>query len=136
MLIASSMPRWRWTAGFTLLEVVVALAILALAMTALLSGVSTDLRLVDRSRDKSVSLMHAKSKIDEVSTWLPVHAGQWQGVFEDGYHWRIVITPGDHVQSESRPEGAPSLFNIVVQVGRDLTTVAVELETARIFKAR
>ncbi len=119
-------PRPSGRSGFTLLETVVAMAILALSFAALLRGVSTDLRLVDRGQEQTLALLYAKSKMDEVMAWSDLSAGQWQGSYDDGFRWRVSVIP----ENEGLP--AARLYSIMVSVGRNLDTNPVRLDTSRL----
>ena len=59
--------------GFTLLEVLVAVAVLALALTAIISGGSTAARAAALMRDKTLALWVAHNRLTEVDlqpTWI------------------------------------------------------------------
>ena len=116
-MTASSTSRWtglpawlrslssrRRAAGFTLLEVLVAFTILAVALVALLRAFSSGLRGLDAAAAATAALQHARSKIEEVGTLIPLEAGVQEGTFEDGTQWRVVIEPhelGDAAAVES-----------------------------------
>ena len=78
---ASTMRRAR---GYTLIEVIVAFAVLALALTLLLgtlSGASRQLRWAD---DAGRASLHAQSLIDQLGVGEALVPGQRQGEFENG----------------------------------------------------
>lgn len=85
--------------GFTLLEVVVAIAILALFLTPVLGSVSNGLRSVDRVRSRSLALRLAQDKMSEVEmVKVPDAEETSDGDFGDdypGYRWEMetVKTP-------------------------------------------
>lgn len=92
--------------GFTLLEVLVAFTILAVALVALLRAFSSGLRGLDAAEAAAAAVQHARSKIEEVGTVIPLEPGAQEGVFEDGYRWRVVIEPhelGDAAAAETLP---------------------------------
>ncbi len=62
-------------------------------MVALLRAFSSGLRGLDAAEAGAVALEHARSKIEEVGTVLPLGAGEHDGAFEDGYRWVVVVRP-------------------------------------------
>lgn len=79
--------------GFTLLEVLVAFAILTVALGALLLAFSDGLRTTERSATISTATLQAQSLMEEVGTSIPVRRGQVKGVLEDGSVWEVSIEP-------------------------------------------
>lgn len=62
-------------AGFTLLEVLVAVAVLALALTAIISGGSSAARAASLMRDKTLALWVAHNRLAEIDlqpTWVQI----------------------------------------------------------------
>ena len=57
--------RRRRNRGFTLLEVLIALVIMALAMTALVQSFSTGLDGINRGEARVIAILHARSKLAE-----------------------------------------------------------------------
>ena len=79
--------------GFTLLEVLVALAISALGVGALVEAASGGLTNVDVATQYLTALHHAQSHLASVGVETALAAGEQDGDDGDGYHWRIKITP-------------------------------------------
>ena len=77
--------------GFTLIEIVVAMTILALALAALLQIFGADLRGVSVAEDRVIAMLLAKSKLAEVGPVLPVNATAWDGDYAGRFHWRIDV---------------------------------------------
>ena len=85
-------------AGFTLLEVMVAVAILGIAMTTIHYGQAQALRAQARTQNVTLATMKAMEKMDEVLTVgrfeLPAVGGSEEGVFEPPYeflHWALRV---------------------------------------------
>ena len=80
-------------AGFTIIEVLIALAVVAVSIVAIGSVMSTSLRGV-RSLEQHVTLMQAVRSV--MATEIPSHAkigvGVWSGRTDD-HQWRIDVTP-------------------------------------------
>lgn len=85
--------------GFTLLEVLVAFAILSVALGGLLLVFSDGLRTADRSVTISTATLQAQSLLAEVGRTIPARAGLVDGVLEDGSRWEVAIEPFDTGES-------------------------------------
>ena len=95
-----------YSRGFTLLEVLVAFTILAVALVALLRAFSSGLRGLDAAEVASIAVQHARSKMAEVGSAIPLEPGAEEGAFDDGFRWRVVIEPhelGDGAAAETLP---------------------------------
>lgn len=124
------------TAGFTLLEVVVAFAIMALSMAVLLSLFATGVRATRLSADYSEAVTLAESKLAEYGTVSPIETGMSSGRFDGHYRWQTVITvEGDG--GTIAPELSVRLMRIEVQVSWDsmLGERTVSLATLRLARS-
>ncbi|QOY63122.1 prepilin-type N-terminal cleavage/methylation domain-containing protein [Lysobacter sp. H21R4] len=80
--------------GYTLIEVIVAFALLALGLTLLLGTLSGATRQVRWSADAGRAALHAQSLLDTVGITEPLQPGRRDGDFEDGrYRWTLSIKP-------------------------------------------
>ncbi|NYZ62882.1 type II secretion system protein XpsI [Luteimonas deserti] len=83
---------WRGRRGYTLIEVIVAFAVLGLALSLLLGTLSNGTRQVRWAADAGRAAMHARSLLDDVGLGLPVAPGRQSGTFDDGrYRWTLEI---------------------------------------------
>ena len=88
-----AMPRASQS-GYTLIEVIVAFAVLALALTLLLGTLSGAARLVRQANDGGRAALYAQSLLDQAGVGSALQPGQQQGEFEDGrYRWTLQIAP-------------------------------------------
>jgi general secretion pathway protein I len=78
--------------GFTLLEVLVALTILAVSVAWLLQLCSSNLRAVGRSAEYMSFLMRADGKLREIAALDQLSEGSWQETASDGMRTDIIIT--------------------------------------------
>lgn len=80
------------SAGYTLIEIIVAFAILALGLTLLLGTLSGATRQVRAAGDAGRAALHAQSLLDEFGNLpQPQHR---EGDLEEGrYHWRLDVEP-------------------------------------------
>jgi len=80
--------------GYSLIEVIVAFAVLALALTLLLGTLSGGVRQIRASADAGRAALHAQSLLDTLGLDEPLMPGRSTGVFAEGrYQWELNITP-------------------------------------------
>jgi general secretion pathway protein I len=79
--------------GFTLLEVLVALAIGALALGALGALVSEALGNVGHAEEYIEATQRAQSRLEQVGTALPLTPGEQSGSDGGGFSWTVAISP-------------------------------------------
>jgi general secretion pathway protein I len=93
-------------AGFTLVEVIVALAILSTSLSVLLGIVSTGLLRTSSAERMAEAGSLAQSLLAEVGTRYPIGPGERSGEYADGYHWRLNLQPvGSDTEWEQRSVG-------------------------------
>jgi len=101
--------------GFTLLEVLVATTIMAVAVVTLLGGISTSMRNASRLTGYDQAVMRARSKMDELTV---NHRVPPNATLEDNYDassgWRARFTPFETLQGA--PGGQPLLERIQLEV--------------------
>ena len=137
---ASTMRRAR---GYTLIEVIVAFAVLALALTLLLgtlSGASRQLRWAD---DAGRASLHAQSLIDQLGVGEALAPGQRQGEFENGrYRWQLDIAPWrdpaqppDQAQEQPQDPFAPVMLAVSLRVAwGDAANQQLQVSTLRLMQ--
>jgi general secretion pathway protein I len=108
-------------AGFTLIEVILAFALLALALTLLLSTLSGASRQVHDAADASRAALHAESLLATFDGGDLLAPGTQDGSFEQGrYRWRLEVQPfADPLKdpgSTPRSPGAPELLALDLEV--------------------
>src|SRR5207253_3904806 len=101
ILLETASPSTRRARGFTLLEVLVALAILGVAVVAVIQGFAQDLRLLKLAGDHQRAVQLADEKIREA----PVTAEQREQGAEAGFRWERVIRLVE--APELAPPGGP-----------------------------
>ncbi|MGH8108776.1 MAG: PulJ/GspJ family protein [Arenimonas sp.] len=110
--------------GFTLLEVLMAVGLLALISTLVISTMSGGLRQIRWSSQASEASMHAQSLLDTIGTMEVIEPGTRQGDWEDGkfrYQLEIkeVLDPSiesDAQTSQIEAVNPPVLYQINLQV--------------------
>jgi general secretion pathway protein I len=103
--------------GFTLVEVIVALAILSAGLGLLLGLISNSLRqTVSAQRMAEVGSL-AQSLLAEVGTVMPIRPEERDGQYPNGYRWHLKVQPYDSgKESEERPVG---LYRISAEIDWD-----------------
>lgn len=110
--------------GYTLIEVIVAFAILALGLTLLLGTLSGAARQVRWADETGRASLHAQSLIDTIGVGEALRPGHRDGRFEDGrYRWSLDVAPySDPLlpPAVTTDLGAPRLLqlSLLVQWGR------------------
>ena len=78
--------------GFTLLEVLVAVMILAIAVTAILSQFSAGMEAGGKSRDITRAVLLAKEKLEELKAFVDSGDEGKSGTSDDGYAWETRVS--------------------------------------------
>jgi general secretion pathway protein I len=125
--------------GYTLIEVIVAFALLALALTVLLGSLSNAARQVHWADGAGRATLYAQSLLDQTGVGEALRPGSRDGSFEDGrYRWTIdvrpVIDPATHLATTTS-DGA-QLFEIVLDVDwGDAAAQHLHLQTLRLSRS-
>ncbi len=126
--------------GFTLLEVLLAVMILGLSITAILYQFQVALRAGSKSREQSVAVMHAREKLEELKIQKEFTESSESGSFDDGYEWETRVTPYSH--SEEDEDTYESLkhetfeLQAIVTWGNDEREKQVELTTLKTVRKK
>jgi general secretion pathway protein I len=120
------------TAGFTIIEVLVALAVVAAALAAIGAVVATSVR-GTRSIEQHVALMQTARAI---VTGLPKRAelvpGEFSGDFA-GHRWRMDVSPLAKASGDPAPATAWVPQSVVITVRSPSGTV-VQVNTVRLHR--
>ena len=122
-------------AGFTLLEVLVAFVIAALALAALFSGALGGLRAAATSGRYLEAVSRAESHLAAATTGDALAAGDRQGDEGQGFHWRVRIAPAQVAAPDPGSPGKPVLTLYAVSSAISWSeggrTRTVQLDTER-----
>lgn len=123
-------------AGYSLLEVLVAFALLAGALTVLLAALSTASRQVRMGEDAGRARLHAQSLLTTLGVEQPLQPGSQSGQWEQGhYRWQLQIQPWEG-NGSGPAQGSDSLLQVQLQVrwgeraGEQLQLQTLRLATA------
>jgi general secretion pathway protein I len=136
----SDSPASNRPAGFTLLEVIVALVIAALALIVMFRSGSDGLLAVDVAGRAEQAALRAQSHLAAVGNDVALLQGVTEGDDGGGYHWRLRIEPA--AQWKVQPNiGAPPIGTTLYDVEVAITwpggahNRAVVLKTERLGTA-
>jgi general secretion pathway protein I len=104
--------------GFTLIEVVVALAILSVGLTVVIELFAGGLRLAKVSGEYTKAVNYGRIKMEEMAVKPKMEEGSEEGKFDETFHWQVGVKKVDVLPIEKRPEfKVPvELFQIQVKV--------------------
>jgi general secretion pathway protein I len=91
------------TAGFTLLEVLVALALLGMAVTVVLQLFSANLRSISASEEYVAGSLEAQAKMREVLEDKDISEGTRSGITDNGYRFQVSVSDSLTERSENLP---------------------------------
>jgi len=101
------------SSGFTLLEVLVALALLGIAVVAILQLFSANLKSISVSEEYVAGSLEAQAKMREVLGNKEFSEGSWEGVTVNGYRFEVSIKDTLSERTENLPV---KLIEIMVRV--------------------
>jgi general secretion pathway protein I len=123
--------RRRRAAGLTLIELLVAFAIAALALGALLQLFSSGLGSLRRVERRTEATLLARSLLDEVGADIPLTPGERSGTSATGFAWRLRIVPSGAVSPAAGSDRPLLLYEVSVSVGGEREP-ALTLTTLRL----
>jgi general secretion pathway protein I len=116
------------TAGFTLIEVLVALAIIAISLSSIGGLIATSVRGTRTIEDRLIRLETARA----IATALPDRSqlvpGQMSGEMA-GHRWRIDVSPLANVDPRQRTPWIPQMVVVTVQ---SPAGASLQINTARL----
>jgi len=150
MRSANSYAQYRNERGFTLLEVLVAFALLSTAAVLLLGLLSNGLRDVGMAERRGEATLHARSLLDNAGRMERLRPGSRSGAMDSGrYRWTLSVTrvpdpiPAPIIEEDPNPNAVPNdgvmdtsepvIYRLDLRVSWGAATPAetVELSTLR-----
>ena len=132
-------PASRGQRGYTLIEVVVAFALLAFAMTLLLGSLTNATKQVRAASDFGRAALHAQSLLDQAGVGEALEVGQRDGEIEGGrYRWEMNVAPfRDPSAPPRQPQvlGAPQLLQLelIMRWGKGGPRETLRLQSLRLM---
>ncbi|MGA0587836.1 type IV pilus modification PilV family protein [Dyella sp. KRB-257] len=101
--------------GFSLIEVIAALLLLAITFTALMKVAGGAIGLTQRAAQRSEAAMWAHSLLDSAFVIEPLRAGTRSGTFDKHYRWQLQVTPWNPA-GQPAPNAALQLYQLDLDV--------------------
>jgi general secretion pathway protein I len=90
--------------GFTIVEVLVALLVLALSLSVLFDIISISLGRVGNAEKLTEATLVAQSVLARVGADMPLQEGETAGRYDNGLRWRVHVKPfGDAADRQAWP---------------------------------
>ena len=102
--------------GFTLIEVVIALAILGVGLTVIIELFSGGLRLARTSVEFTKAVNYARLKMEEISIKPNIQEGNEEGEFDSTYRWQVEVKKVDLLSIEKDRDFKPPVEHFQVKV--------------------
>jgi general secretion pathway protein I len=125
--------------GFTLIEVVIAVAILAVGLTVIIELFAGGLRLVRVSEEYTKAVNYGRIKLEEMTVKSKMEEGSEEGKFDETFRWQVGVKKVELLPVEKKTEfKAPvELFQIQVKViwksgSRERSTYLESYKTMRV----
>lgn len=120
--------------GFTLLEVMAALAITGIGVLVVLQLFSGGLASAKASEDYSVAVLHAREKLSEVSLKDELVPGVKSGDTVDGYRWTVEVAEYESEYFKDSPD--IGIYKIIVKVRNPEGKKEFKLETLKTLQKK
>jgi len=104
------------TTGFTLIEIVVALAILGIGLTVIIELFSGGLRLGRTSEEYTRAMGYARMKMEEIISKRNIEEGTDEGDFDKTFRWRVDVKKIDLPPVDKNPDLKPPVYLFQVKV--------------------
>ncbi len=103
--------------GFTLIEVLVAFAVLAMLLGAIYQTFSSGLNASARAERRAVAALHAQSVLAALGSGEPISQGEATGELDGGYRWQTSVRLLESAGQESASKTARlDAFEVTVTV--------------------
>lgn len=103
--------------GFSLLELVAALALFAVASAVLYGTLAASLHGGERAAEVSKATLWGESLLDTLGVDAPLRPGVREGRFDARYRWRLTVAPWQAPQAAASPLPSPiALYRVELEV--------------------
>lgn len=120
--------------GFTLLEIVVAFAAVAIVLAIVLRVFTGGIDSATRAENHVLALLWAESKLAELGVSEPLVIGTASGAFDTRYRWTATVAPYEDttLTDEAREQVRPLAVELVVSWEERRRERALSLRTIRL----
>jgi general secretion pathway protein I len=103
--------------GFTLIEILIAFAILAVAFAGLLRAFSSGLQATTKAERYAEAVLLARSLLERVGSEIVIQAGEQSGRGADGTAWSIRMRPLEATRAINEQDDSPFMpYEVAVTV--------------------
>jgi general secretion pathway protein I len=102
--------------GFTLIEAVIALAILGVGLTVIIELFSGGLRLARTSVEYTKAVNYARLKMEEIAIKPKIEEGMEEGEFDPTYRWQVEVKKVDLLFVDKDSDFKPPVEHFQVKV--------------------
>ena len=103
--------------GFSLLEILVAFSILAVSISILLNIFAKGVTTAGVAEDYTAAVQIAESLMAKTGVEKPLQAGEFSGVEQHKYHWRVIVQPSQlNLEAVDMTMATTALFKVSVIV--------------------
>lgn len=120
--------------GFTLIEVMAALAITGIGILVVLQLFSGGLASAKASGDYSIAVFHAREKLSEESLKEDLEPGVKSGDTVDGYRWTVEVAEYEDEYFKDSPD--IGIYRIIVKVRNPEGKKEFKLETLKTLQKK
>jgi general secretion pathway protein I len=106
----------RFGKGFTLIEAVIALAILGVGLTVIIELFSGGLRLARTSVEYTKAVNYARLKMEEIAIKPKIEEGTEEGEFDPTYRWQVEVKKVDLLSVDKDRDFKPPVEHFQVKV--------------------
>ena len=123
--------------GFSLLEVIAAILLLAIAFTALMRVTGGSIGLTNNAADYTRAALWARSLLDTADAEGPLKAGHTEGRFDQQYRWRLTVTPWTPPDADPQQPSALQMMKLDLDVlwGQGRVERTAHFSTLRLVSA-
>lgn len=118
--------------GFSLLEVIAAILLLAIAFTALMKVAGGAIALSRNAAAHDEAALWARSLLDSAFVTEPVAPGQRSGRFNDHYRWTLDVTPWQVPGAQPSTSAQLYRLDLAVQWGSTAHPQVAHFDTLRL----
>lgn len=108
----------RRAGGFSLLEIIAAIAVLAIAFAALMQVAGSSLSLTARANERTQAALRARTLLDGAYVMEPIREGSSDGRFDDTYRWRMNVSR--YVVADVAPTNDGAVANRIYRLDLDV----------------
>ncbi|RDD80713.1 type IV pilus modification PilV family protein [Dyella tabacisoli] len=128
-------PRAKRANGFSLLEVIAAILLLAITFAALMQVAGSSIGLTNNAADHAQAALWARSLLDTVDLDAPLQPGGREGRFNAQYRWRLKVAPWS--PGNANPDAPLRVYKVDLDVlwGSQAHERAAHFSTLRLASA-